>query len=60
MKLSEQTQADIDRAFKALDALEQIRDEIEQCKGKWNDTSSDTCFDIVLQIIDKYREEQTE
>ena len=34
--------------------IERIRDEIEQCKGKWNDTSPDTCFDIVLQIIDKY------
>ena len=40
--------------------LDKIRAEIEQCKGKWNDTSSDTCFDIALQIIDKYKAESEE
>ena len=34
--------------------LEKIRAEIESQKGKWDDTSSDTCFDVVLEIIDKY------
>jgi len=34
--------------------IEDIRAEIEAQKGKWDDTSSDTCFDIVLQIIDRH------
>ena len=30
MRLNDQTMKDIDRAFKALDAIEQIREEIER------------------------------
>jgi len=55
MRLSEQTKKDIDRAFKALDAIEQIRQEIAEYKDdKLIHAERNEMIDIVLEIIDKH------
>ena len=58
--MADQTLKDIDRAFKALEErnelLDKIRAEIEQMNNI--DYVEPVTVDEVLQIIDKYREEQ--
>ena len=63
MNLSEQTKKDIDRAFKALDALDEMRAEIEQIKPydyPKDERTPQGMIDKVLNIIDKYREKVSE
>ena len=35
--------------------LDKISAEIEHEKGRWDDTSSDTCFDIALEVVERYK-----
>lgn len=65
MRLSEQTRKDIDRAFKALDAIEQIRQEIEDCIDgrchidEW-ESGYQRAMNDALDIIDKYMKESSD
>lgn len=52
MRLNDQTMKDIDRAFKALDAIEQIRAEIQSHIGGCGYINDG--LDLALEIIDKY------
>ena len=56
MKLNEQTKEDIDRAFKALSAIEDIRSEIKALKRAYpvNYVSADDAVDTCIKIIDRY------
>ena len=63
MNLSEQTKKDIDRAFRALEALDEIRAEIEQIRPyelPKDERTPQGMIDKVLDIIDRYRNEVSE
>ena len=62
MKLNEQTKEDIDRAFKALSALEDIRKELKSHKRAYrvNYVSADDAVDNCLSIIDRYIGKESE
>ena len=66
MKLNEQTKEDIDRAFKALSALEEIRseiqakyDEIPYRNNEYDDAWIDA-LEWTLEVIDKHLGKESE
>lgn len=69
MKLNEQTKEDIDRAFKALSALEEIRAEVQEkyesipgvpWRFKEYDDGWVMALEWTLEVIDKYIGKESE
>ena len=56
MKMNEQTVKDIDKAFRALEAIEDIRAEIQRLPYQqiFESVSRQAIVDVVLEIIDKH------